>query len=53
MTQTEAVYAMLRDRPYRPAMSREEALAELKIMAGIQFDPRVVSVLGRILGGKG
>ena len=35
--------AMTHDRPYRNALSREEALAELKRCAGAQFDPTVVA----------
>jgi HD-GYP domain-containing protein (c-di-GMP phosphodiesterase class II) len=34
--------AMTSDRPYRCAMSREDALMELHINAGWQFDPAVV-----------
>jgi HD-GYP domain-containing protein (c-di-GMP phosphodiesterase class II) len=35
---------MTEDRPYRPAMSRDDALAELRACAGTQFDPRVVEM---------
>lgn len=41
--------AMRADRPYRPSMSIEEAFSELKLMAGIQFDPMVVKILGTLL----
>lgn len=34
--------AMVTDRAYRPAMSVEDALAELERCAGTQFDPAVV-----------
>ncbi len=34
--------AMTSDRPYRSALSREEAVAELRMNAGSQFDPEVV-----------
>ena len=37
--------AMTSDRPYRRAVSHDEALAELRRCAGTQFDPRVVAVL--------
>jgi diguanylate cyclase (GGDEF)-like protein/PAS domain S-box-containing protein len=36
--------AMTHERPYRIARTLEEAAAELKANAGIQFDPRVVEV---------
>ena len=38
----DAFEAMTADRPYRLAMSVEDALAELHEKAGIQFDPEVV-----------
>jgi len=38
----DAYDAMVSDRPYRRALSREEALEELRDHAGKQFDPRVV-----------
>jgi HAMP domain-containing protein len=34
--------AMTTDRPYRPGLSREEAIAEIRREVGTQFDPRVV-----------
>ncbi|MFA5140378.1 MAG: HD domain-containing phosphohydrolase [Elusimicrobiota bacterium] len=40
--------AMLSDRPYRKALSRETAMAELRKMAGTQFDPKVIEAFLRI-----
>ena len=45
--------AMVSGRPYREAMSREEAVAELRRCAGIQFDPAVVEALVEKVLGKG
>ena len=41
--------AMTTDRPYRRAMSREDALAELERCAREQFDPTVVEVFRAVL----
>lgn len=41
----DAYNAMTTDRPYRPALTRDTALAELKSNAGKQFDPTVVAAL--------
>ena len=38
----DAYDAMVSDRPYRRALSHDDALAELHRCAGTQFDPRVV-----------
>ena len=44
--------AMTSDRPYRPGLSMEEALAELVRCSGSQFDPRVVdAVIAAVEGG--
>ena len=42
--------AMTEDRPYRKAMSQDEALAEIFRCSGTQFDPRVVEALMRTMG---
>jgi GAF domain-containing protein len=41
--------SMVSDRPYRPAMSVEEAVEELRRCSGTQFDPTVVERLTGIL----
>jgi diguanylate cyclase (GGDEF)-like protein len=46
----DAWHAMRADRPYRPALSQEEAIAELRGGAGAQFDPEVVDALLDLLG---
>ncbi len=46
----DAYDAMTSPRPYRPAMTHEQALAELRAQAGAQFDPEVVKVFGEIAG---
>jgi diguanylate cyclase (GGDEF)-like protein len=46
----DAFHAMTTDRPYRGALSPEEALRRLTAGAGTQFDPQVVEVCLRVLG---
>lgn len=46
---TDACGAMTRGRPYRNAMSHEQAVAELKRCAGTQFDQELVDKFVRIL----
>ena len=41
----DAYSAMTTDRPYRNAMPREDAIAELRKNSGTQFEPRVVDAL--------
>jgi HD-GYP domain-containing protein (c-di-GMP phosphodiesterase class II) len=38
----DAFAAMTAPRPYRPARSADDAIAELRACAGTQFDPAVV-----------
>jgi HD-GYP domain-containing protein (c-di-GMP phosphodiesterase class II) len=40
--------AMTSDRPYRMAMSHHDALAEVRLCSGTQFDPKVVEVFMQI-----
>lgn len=44
----DAFDAMTSDRPYRSAMSAEEALSEIKRCTGTQFDPVVVAAFLKI-----
>jgi diguanylate cyclase (GGDEF)-like protein len=46
----DAYIAMITPRPYRPALARSEAVAELRAKAGTQFDPAVVEALLDRLG---
>jgi HD-GYP domain-containing protein (c-di-GMP phosphodiesterase class II) len=45
----DAYSAMTTDRPYRAAMTREAAMAELRANAGTQFEPRVVEALCTVI----
>ncbi len=45
--------AMTSDRPYRKALSREQAVEELKRGAGTQFDPRIVEAFLQMLQEEG
>ena len=45
--------AMTSDRPYRPGLSMDEALAEIARCSGTQFDPRVVdAIMEAVDGGR-
>ncbi len=46
----DAYEAMITSRPYRPAKTRGEALAELRSGAGTTYDPDVVDALLDLLG---
>jgi HD-GYP domain-containing protein (c-di-GMP phosphodiesterase class II) len=41
--------AMVSDRPYRRAMSFDDARREIRVHAGTQFDPRVVAAFERVV----
>jgi HD-GYP domain-containing protein (c-di-GMP phosphodiesterase class II) len=45
----DSFHAMTTDRPYRPAISHQEALDELHRCAGQQFDPMVVEAFTRLV----
>jgi putative nucleotidyltransferase with HDIG domain len=45
----DAYDAMTSDRPYRTAMTREEALAKIAEFSGKQFDPAIVRVFLKII----
>jgi HD-GYP domain-containing protein (c-di-GMP phosphodiesterase class II) len=45
----DAFHAMTTDRPYREALTVEEAFSRLEEAAGSQFDPQVVSICLRVL----
>jgi signal transduction histidine kinase/HD-GYP domain-containing protein (c-di-GMP phosphodiesterase class II) len=49
----DALESMTSGRPYRPARSRDEAIAELRREAGRQFDPAVVEALVSVLAREG
>ncbi len=45
----DAYDVMINERPYSPAMSREEALQEIKDCAGSQFDPELAARFIKIM----
>ena len=45
----DAWNAMTTDRAYRPAMTEEEAMRELVVNAGTQFDPEIVAALANVI----
>jgi diguanylate cyclase (GGDEF)-like protein len=47
----DAFHAMTSDRPYRPTLAVQDALAELHRCAGAQFDPAVVRVFSLVVNG--
>jgi HD-GYP domain-containing protein (c-di-GMP phosphodiesterase class II) len=48
----DAYDAMVSERPYGVALSQDEAIAELRRMAGSQFDPAIVDVVVEVLTGE-
>jgi diguanylate cyclase (GGDEF)-like protein/putative nucleotidyltransferase with HDIG domain len=51
LTVADALDAMTSDRPYRTALAVDEALAEIRRLAGTQFCPRVVGALEACIAG--
>jgi HD-GYP domain-containing protein (c-di-GMP phosphodiesterase class II) len=49
----DAFNAMTTDRPYRPAMTLDQAVKELRAKAGSQFNPAAVEALLEVLGVSG
>lgn len=47
LTAVDCLDALATDRPYRRALSLDEAMRHLRELSGTQFDPRVVEVLER------
>jgi len=45
----DAFNAMITEKPYRQAMSKLEAVKEIKKCSGTQFDPEVVDLFINIL----
>ncbi len=43
--------ALLSDRPYRPAWTKRQTMAYIRVEAGKHFDPEVVRMFGVLLGG--
>jgi HD-GYP domain-containing protein (c-di-GMP phosphodiesterase class II) len=50
ITACDAFNAMTTNRPYRPAMSSAEAVAEMQRCSGSHFDPSVVAALMGVVG---
>jgi putative two-component system response regulator len=48
----DAYDAMITERPYRPALTVSEALDQLAVGAGSQWDPDVVRVFLAVMGGQ-
>ena len=49
ITVADSFDALTTNRPYRPALTRDDALAELTRCSGAQFDPDVVDAFRTIL----
>lgn len=49
----DAYDAMTSDRPYRKAMSKEEAVREIRTCSGTQFDPDLVEIFLEMMDERG
>jgi len=47
----DAFDAMTEDRSYRPALSRDIAIAEIRRNAGTQFDPQITELFLKEIAG--
>ncbi|MEZ0241191.1 MAG: diguanylate cyclase, partial [Chloroflexota bacterium] len=47
----DAYEAMISERPYKVAMTHQEAVVELRRQRGVQFDPELVDVFLSLVGG--
>jgi HD-GYP domain-containing protein (c-di-GMP phosphodiesterase class II) len=45
--------ALTNDRPYRQALTQEEALAYIRSQAGTHFDPRIVEAFLTLIEAEG
>jgi diguanylate cyclase (GGDEF)-like protein len=52
VTVCDTFNAMTTDRPYRPAVSAEDALEEIERCSGRQFDPMVVDAFSRLVAAR-
>jgi diguanylate cyclase (GGDEF)-like protein len=48
----DAYDAMTNDRPYRRALAKEQAVAEIKKCSGTKYDPKLVEIFLKIVKGK-
>jgi diguanylate cyclase (GGDEF)-like protein/putative nucleotidyltransferase with HDIG domain len=48
----EAYERMISDKPYRKALSSDDAIVELKECAGTHFDPHIVNAFVKVIGKK-
>ena len=49
LTVADIVESMSSDRPYRAALGIEQAIAQIRLMRGVQLDPEAVDACIRVL----